>query len=104
MIGIDYRFDRRRRTAERPLDERDGHEVDHLVLLLDHGPAVADAEVLLRLAELLEELNVVVRLPDDLVGRGLVEKYGKLDSTQWRQAEVALEGRGLTGRLLTGGK
>ena len=44
------------------------------------------------------------RGPDDLVGRGLVEKFNQLDSSQWKQAEIVLEGRGLTGRLLTGGK
>ena len=48
--------------------------------------------------------TAATRGPDDLVGRGVVEKFGKLESSQWRRAEVVLEGRGLTGRLLTGGK
>ena len=44
------------------------------------------------------------RGPDDLVGRGLLKKNGSRDVTQWRAASVQLQGRGLTGRFLTGGK
>ena len=48
--------------------------------------------------------TAATRGPDDLVGRGLLEKFGKPESGAWRRAEVVLAGRGLTGRLLTGGK
>ena len=44
------------------------------------------------------------RDPADLVGRGLVEKRGSADPPAWAAADVELQGRGLTGRLLTGGK
>lgn len=46
--------------------------------------------------------TAATRDPDDLVGRGLLEKTGKTDASRWRKAEVVLEGRGLTGRILTG--
>ena len=46
--------------------------------------------------------TAATRDPDDLVGRGLLEKTGKTDASLWRKAEVVLEGRGLTGRILTG--
>ena len=42
------------------------------------------------------------RQPEDLVGRSDIRKAGA--ATGWRGAEVELQGRGLTGRLLTGGK
>ena len=44
------------------------------------------------------------RGPDDLVGRGRLTKRGAPDESQWTAAVVELQGRGLTGRLLTGGK
>ena len=44
------------------------------------------------------------RGPDDLVGRGLLRKAGSSEPTSWKPAVVELQGRGLTGRLLTGGK
>jgi len=43
------------------------------------------------------------RGPDDLVGRGLLKKAASREPAQWRAAPVELQGRGLTGRLLTGG-
>ena len=43
------------------------------------------------------------RGPDDLVGRGLLKKNKSQDPSQWQSAYVELQGRGLTGRLLTGG-
>lgn len=43
------------------------------------------------------------RGPDDLVGRGTLVKRGSSQSTEWKAATIALTGRGLTGRLLTGG-
>ena len=46
--------------------------------------------------------TAATRDPDDLVGRGLLEKTGKTDASRWRKADVVLEGRGLTGRILTG--
>ncbi|KAL1529935.1 hypothetical protein AB1Y20_000863 [Prymnesium parvum] len=44
------------------------------------------------------------RDPADLVGRGLIRKSGTDDPNMWTPADVELQGRGLTGRLLTGGK
>ena len=44
------------------------------------------------------------RGPDDLVGRGLLRKAGSSEPLRWKPAVVELQGRGLTGRLLTGGK
>ena len=44
------------------------------------------------------------RGPDDLVGRGLLRKAGSIEPLRWKPAVVELQGRGLTGRLLTGGK
>ena len=44
------------------------------------------------------------RGPDDLVGRGILSKRGAADPEAWSPAKVELQGRGLTGRLLTGGK
>tara|TARA_B110001452_G_scaffold251178_1_gene240014 strand:+ start:440 stop:1093 length:654 start_codon:yes stop_codon:yes gene_type:complete len=46
--------------------------------------------------------TAATRDPDDLVGRGLLEKTGKTDASLWRKPAVMLEGRGLTGRILTG--
>jgi len=43
------------------------------------------------------------RGPDDLVGRGLLRKVGSLSPSDWQAAAVELQGRGLAGRLLTGG-
>ena len=43
------------------------------------------------------------RGPDDLVGRGLLKKGGSRQSVEWQSDGVELQGRGLTGRLLTGG-
>lgn len=43
------------------------------------------------------------RGPDDLVGRGLLRKLGSSDKEQWSGASIELQGRGLAGRLLTGG-
>lgn len=42
------------------------------------------------------------RGPDDLVGRGRLSKGGASDESQWTAARVELQGRGLTGRILTG--
>ena len=44
------------------------------------------------------------RGPDDLVGRATQSKRGATDPEAWSPAMVELQGRGLTGRLLTGGK
>jgi len=43
------------------------------------------------------------RGPDDLVGRGTLSKRGSGRAEEWRPAHVELQGRGLGGRLLTGG-
>lgn len=43
------------------------------------------------------------RGPDDLVGRGTLSKRGSGRAEEWRPALVELQGRGLGGRLLTGG-
>lgn len=44
------------------------------------------------------------RDPGDLVGRGMLLKAGNADQKFWTPAVVELQGRGLTGRLLTGGR
>ena len=44
------------------------------------------------------------RDPADLVGRGLLEKRNSADPPARAPVDVELQGRGLTGRLLTGGK
>jgi hypothetical protein len=44
------------------------------------------------------------RDPADLVGRGTVRKASSAVASAWEGADVELQGRGLTGRLLTGGK
>ena len=45
------------------------------------------------------------RGPDDLVGRTILSKRGAADDPEkWSSAVVELQGRGLAGRLLTGGK
>ena len=41
------------------------------------------------------------RQPEDLVGRATLRKAGA--SSGWKATDVELQGRGLTGRLLTGG-
>lgn len=41
------------------------------------------------------------RDPADLVGRGVVLKQGSADPGRWTPAQVELQGRGLTGRILT---
>jgi hypothetical protein len=44
------------------------------------------------------------RGPDDLVGRGTLSKAGTVDQSRWSSCRVELQGRGLAGKLLTGGK
>lgn len=44
------------------------------------------------------------RGPDDLVGRATLLKGGSADSAGWRGADVVLQARGLTGRILTAPK
>ena len=44
------------------------------------------------------------RGPDDLVGRSTLSKRGAADPSSWASAVVELQGRGVAGRLLTGGK
>ena len=42
--------------------------------------------------------------PDDLVGRGTLKKRGSPEQGSWEPAVVKLQGRGLTGRVLSSGK
>lgn len=44
------------------------------------------------------------RGPEDLVGRGSVSKRGSSDPSTWMTPAIELQGRGVTGKLLTGGK
>ena len=44
------------------------------------------------------------RSPEDLVGRGGLSKKGTSDPASWTSASVELQGRGIAGRMLTGGK
>ena len=46
--------------------------------------------------------TAATRDPDDLVGRALLVKGGSSDATKWPPLKVELQGRGLTGRILTG--
>lgn len=48
--------------------------------------------------------TAATRGPDDLVGRGSLLKRGSRDGSSWTKPVVELQGRGMAGRLLTGGK
>lgn len=55
-------------------------------------------------ARLDKDGRAATRDPEDLVGRGMVLKAQSVDPARWTPAAFELQGRGLTGRLLTGGK
>jgi len=61
-----------------------------------------DEQDLIVSARLDTDGTAATRDPDDLVGRGLLEKGGSRDAAKWPPLQVQLEGRGLTGRILTG--
>ena len=67
-------------------------------------PAEWEREDLLVAARLDMDGIAATRGPDDLVGRSGVRKNNKVEPDAWQPASIELQGRGLTGRLLTGGK
>ena len=45
--------------------------------------------------------TAATRDPEDLVGRGELKKNSAQEPGRWSAADVELQGRGLTGRILT---